>query len=202
MSKHLRRALACAVTWLAMAITALGAWAAAGTETYSYDPLGRLLSVGYPNGTTVLYAYDPAGNRKSYFTTASTPKTDASTLSPGLYTGSGTHNPLTGQGFLAAFSVGTVVPTMLTGGRVITNFFDEYISGSFYGTTFSVSGFSADPGAAWLIYLTALGATRTGAGANYSYSGGVATWWWLASSGNPGIGIGTSGTIPCTIVHL
>ena len=91
---------------------------------------------------------------------------------------------------------------MLTGGRVITNFFDEYISGSFYGTTFSVSGFSADPGAAWLIYLTALGATRTGAGANYSYSGGVATWWWLASSGNPGIGIGTSGTIPCTIVHL
>ena len=65
MSKHLRRALACAVTWLAMAITALGAWAAAGTETYSYDPLGRLLSVGYPNGTTVLYAYDPAGNRKS-----------------------------------------------------------------------------------------------------------------------------------------
>ena len=65
MSKHLRRALACAVTWLAMAITALGAWAAAGTETYSYDPLGRLLSVGYATiktGTTATPTYDPRGN--------------------------------------------------------------------------------------------------------------------------------------------
>ena len=40
-----------------------GALAAAGTETYTYDVLGRLTQVTYPNGTYMQYSYDMAGNR-------------------------------------------------------------------------------------------------------------------------------------------
>jgi len=36
---------------------------AADQTIYTYDALGRLQSVQYQNGTTVAYAYDPAGNR-------------------------------------------------------------------------------------------------------------------------------------------
>jgi YD repeat-containing protein len=31
--------------------------------SYTYDALGRLVTVAYPNNSTVTYAYDPAGNR-------------------------------------------------------------------------------------------------------------------------------------------
>jgi YD repeat-containing protein len=34
-------------------------------QTYGYDSLGRLVSVTYPNGSRVQYAYDKAGNRVS-----------------------------------------------------------------------------------------------------------------------------------------
>jgi YD repeat-containing protein len=39
---------------------------AAGTVTYAYDPIGRLASAAYPDGTCVAYTYDLAGNRKAY----------------------------------------------------------------------------------------------------------------------------------------
>lgn len=35
----------------------------ADQTTFNYDALGRLQSVTYQNGTTVVYTYDPAGNR-------------------------------------------------------------------------------------------------------------------------------------------
>jgi predicted site-specific integrase-resolvase len=31
--------------------------------TYTYDTLGRLRCVAYDNGNTIVYSYDPAGNR-------------------------------------------------------------------------------------------------------------------------------------------
>ncbi len=37
-------------------------------ETYQYDTLGRLTKVTYPDGSTVDYTYDPAGNRVSKVT--------------------------------------------------------------------------------------------------------------------------------------
>ncbi len=39
--------------------------ASAGTEFYTYDARGRLASVTYPNGTSINYTYDAAGNRIS-----------------------------------------------------------------------------------------------------------------------------------------
>lgn len=37
--------------------------AAAGVLTYTYDSLGRVATAVHPNGVTVTYAYDAAGNR-------------------------------------------------------------------------------------------------------------------------------------------
>lgn len=35
----------------------------AGTVTYKYDALGRVIEVIYSNGTRIFYTYDKAGNR-------------------------------------------------------------------------------------------------------------------------------------------
>ncbi len=44
--------------------------ASANPTTYTYDTLGRVSTVTYPNGTVVTYTYDPAGNRTTVITTA------------------------------------------------------------------------------------------------------------------------------------
>lgn len=36
---------------------------AGAATTYTYDALGRLVSVTYSNGKTITYTYDAAGNR-------------------------------------------------------------------------------------------------------------------------------------------
>ncbi len=35
----------------------------AGTTSYKYDALGRVIEVDYPDGSIVQYSYDAAGNR-------------------------------------------------------------------------------------------------------------------------------------------
>jgi YD repeat-containing protein len=41
----------------------LASAAQAGTTTYRYDALGRVVEVDYPDGSVVQYTYDAAGNR-------------------------------------------------------------------------------------------------------------------------------------------
>lgn len=48
---------------LATALAPIALPARAGTITYAYDGLGRLISTVYPTGAVVLYNYDSAGNR-------------------------------------------------------------------------------------------------------------------------------------------
>ncbi len=52
------------VALVAIAGLMLAASAAqAGTTTYKYDALGRVVEVDYPDGSIVQYTYDAAGNR-------------------------------------------------------------------------------------------------------------------------------------------
>jgi RHS repeat-associated protein len=55
----------------------------AGTESYSFDTVGRLIGVSYPDGTSIAFGYDAAGNRTSLTsgsTTTSYTYDDASEL--------------------------------------------------------------------------------------------------------------------------
>lgn len=45
--------------------------ATAGDTHYTYDALGRVVQVAYPDGTVISYSYDKAGNRVSTVVTAS-----------------------------------------------------------------------------------------------------------------------------------
>ena len=45
------------------ALSCLAGQAYAGTTTYKYDTLGRVVEVDYPDGSIVYYTYDKAGNR-------------------------------------------------------------------------------------------------------------------------------------------
>jgi len=53
------------VVVIAAALGGLVSPAFAGTTTYKYDALGRVIEVDYPDGSIVYYSYDAAGNRTS-----------------------------------------------------------------------------------------------------------------------------------------
>ena len=48
------------------------AYAQAANATYTYDLLSRLTQITYDNGTTIVYAYDNAGNRTTVSVTCGT----------------------------------------------------------------------------------------------------------------------------------
>jgi YD repeat-containing protein len=53
-----------ALVAIALALSAIGPVAAAnGSVSYTYDALGRVISVSYDTGVIVLYTYDANGNR-------------------------------------------------------------------------------------------------------------------------------------------
>lgn len=64
MTRVRRSAFAIAVGALIAAFSGLGQTALAqNTYSYTYDALGRISTVTYPNGAVVTYTYDAAGNR-------------------------------------------------------------------------------------------------------------------------------------------
>lgn len=71
MSRLSREALVRLVALLfGMAALILSEFAFAGTDTYTYDALGRLKTVTFADGSTITYAYDSAGNRTTLTQTA------------------------------------------------------------------------------------------------------------------------------------
>ena len=51
--------------WLLAVLLSGPAWA--GSAAYSYDALGRLISVTYSDGAQITYTYDDAGNRTATY---------------------------------------------------------------------------------------------------------------------------------------
>jgi hypothetical protein len=114
--------------------------------------------------------------------------------------GSGTEYQVTHFfGFLRAWNMGAMSPTTTPDGKIYEHLYDMNecsIFGCHRLSTFSITGFSSNPGAGWLNSITALGVTRLGSEAGYSFSGTTATWTWDGE-----FGLGTATTIPITLSH-
>jgi len=59
------RSLFCALLAGLVPLSVLCTGAFADDVSYTYDAMGRLVRVDYASGPTVVYNYDPAGNRTS-----------------------------------------------------------------------------------------------------------------------------------------
>lgn len=100
---------------------ALSREAFAQNVIYTYDALGRITTVTYPNGATISYTYDPAGNRTQVVQVAGTPApsgtfaANPTSISPG---GSSTLSWMSNNSTSATIDndVGSVTP--VAGGSV------------------------------------------------------------------------------------
>jgi YD repeat-containing protein len=174
------------------------AFAAGGPVTYSYDALGRLTEVMYPNGVTVTYGLDNAGNRISVATTLppqapGTPTISSitgSTATAAWSAPSGGTAPAgyeyTLNGGASWQSVGTALTANLSGfaaGTQYTFAVRAYDAGGARGPQSSTT-FSTGPAAPGAVSISNIGGTTAmaswgaaagAAGYEYSLNGG-ASW--------------------------
>jgi hypothetical protein len=128
--------------------------------------------------------------------------TDNGTLTAGTENGSclppevGTYHVI---GFINGAS-GSYSPTGLTGGRTLAGISDvEPVSCGSHTSAFSVTGFSSNPGSAWLSSVTCNGVERLQSSAiSYTYTSSTGTAAWIFS-GNFGFAGGDQ--YACSIVH-
>jgi len=142
---------------------------------------------------------------------------NAGTLTQGLYTNGAGNVVIVVKGYGASVT-GSYTPTALGGGRTLYGFndFDQcQAPGQNYPpptcptsspnvninphATVTITGFTANPGMAWLFSATAGGVARSGYAATYSYSNGQATWTWQGLTQL--FGFTGSGTTATVITH-
>jgi YD repeat-containing protein len=75
MSSRLIHCLMTSVAIIALLLTA--AVTHAGSVTYTYDELNRLIRAEYEDGTIIQYIYDGAGNRTALYVNTTPPVTTA-----------------------------------------------------------------------------------------------------------------------------
>lgn len=108
---------------------------------------------------------------------------------------------LSWTGYIASPILGS--GTNLTYGvNTITQLSDDTETDGYQGSVLSISGFSSDPTAAWIVNIVANGKTHVPSGSDfsYSYASGVATWQWkLFGSGADWFGFASGSTYPVMI---
>jgi hypothetical protein len=219
--------------------TASMAWtAASGTVTsYSYSinngsswtSVGTALTAslaGLAPGTTytaLVHAANAGGTGPNSSGSFTTFITDSVTMTIGASHQQSAGFLETWRGYKSGSApvIGSLSPTALSGGKVVTAVWDwceardslsapppscpyTMANTNAQSANLSVSGFTSDPGAAWLASVIAAGATRGGSDTTliYSYASGIATWEWLAPVANGGaFGLANSGTITVSITH-
>ena len=219
--------------------TATMAWAAASGQVTSYSyslnnggswtSVGTALTAalaGLTPGTTytaLVHASNSGGTGPNSSGSFTTFITDSVTMTIGASHQQSVGFLETWRGYKSGSApvIGSLSPTALSGGKVVTAVWDwceardslnapppscpyTMANTNAQAAYLSVSGFTSDPGATWLSSVTAAGATRGGSDTTliYSYASGIATWEWLAPVANGGaFGLANSGTITVSITH-
>ena len=104
-------------------------------------------------------------------------------------------------GYIKSRPMGSYSPSVITGGEVLSEVYDQDNAGCklVTGSTVSVSGFSADPGRTWLTSITCNGVTLNQSGAvRFFFAGGTATWEW---SEQFGFQSRVGAAVNCTMSH-
>lgn len=109
---------------------------------YAYDALGRLTSATYPNGVTITYTYDPAGNRTHVVAASAQP--------PGLLSAAVSATSWSGSSTaqdppVVVTATGGTPPYTYAWQRVSGHQFTQAVSPSSSSTTWTVAGGTAFP---------------------------------------------------------
>lgn len=165
--------------------------AAAGTTSYTYDALGRVITAIYPDGSTATYTYDAVGNRTVYVTAAPSAPT-AGNVSATVAVNS-SNDPIslsiTGVATSVAVSTGPAHGTATASGTAITYTPTNGYSGSdSFHYTASNSGGTSAPATASITVTTNAPPIAGPAGATVAEN----------SSSNP-ITLGITGGTPTSV---